>query len=480
MPFNKNARILVHNRGKKPVKIRYTIGYQAVESQPENTGTFHAGWRREKSCATFDYPALECKGTGKFVGMALFVDNVYGGLWDEGDEKIFVDGEKFPSYFGTGTGDYFGDAWGIDVFECPFHGCSLKKGTKQSCYRWHISDPVPFASKFRFTIENYLADDPVKNDYASIAYWYQQPGGSDFFTKPSEQACLPRILSKVRGALEAEELYPEDKLPQGVRIVQDENLDYELSAGAGLELIGKAGSFFYLPLKVPRRDLYRVNMVSAPGQKARTFSLSVDDRPLKDKILLEKGRVLLKAELRGAGKNARLILDYFELEPVRKFITKWVVIGPFENPDTKGLSIAFPPEKEQKLDRSKTYPGISGNPVAWKAVETDADGRVNLVDHMKPNNLGVAYACAVVTCPEAMETDLYVGSDDGVKIWINGAVVHEHRVDRGLVPDEDEVAVNLNQGANRILVKVDQGGGEWGFCLRLRDERDVLVYGVEE
>jgi hypothetical protein len=52
-------------------------------------------------------------------------------------------------------------------------------------------------------------------------------------------------------------------------------------------------------------------------------------------------------------------------------------------------------------------------------------------------------------------------------------------VDRGLQPDQDTVAVNLKKGANSVLVKVDQGGGDWAFCLRFRDPEDVLEYGVE-
>ena len=91
----------------------------------------------------------------------------------------------------------------------------------------------------------------------------------------------------------------------------------------------------------------------------------------------------------------------------------------------------------------------------------------------------MAYAFATVTSTSALETDLYVGSDDGIKIWINGRVVHENRVDRGLAVDEDGVVVKLEKGINRILVKVDQGVVAWGFCLRFRDDHDELVYGLE-
>jgi hypothetical protein len=137
----------------------------------------------------FDYPFLECAGRGRFVGAAQFVHNIVGGWWGEGDEKVYVDGEKFPSTFGTGSEDYYGDAWGIRWFSNPYAGCPYTSSSKtlgqvQSCYRWHISDHIPFEKSFKITIENYAAKKPAdapKNDYSSVAYWYQLPGGTDFF-----------------------------------------------------------------------------------------------------------------------------------------------------------------------------------------------------------------------------------------------------------------------------------------------------------
>ena len=67
-----------------------------------------------------DWIMLRTEGRGRFCGVSLHVWNPRGGWWGEGDEKFFVDGEKFPSTFGTGSEDYFGYAWGCpSLFQKP-------------------------------------------------------------------------------------------------------------------------------------------------------------------------------------------------------------------------------------------------------------------------------------------------------------------------------------------------------------------------
>ena len=67
-----------------------------------------------------DWTMLKTEGRGRFCGVMLHVWNPRGGWWGEGDEKFFVDGEKFPSTIGTGSEDYFGYAWcDPDLFQTP-------------------------------------------------------------------------------------------------------------------------------------------------------------------------------------------------------------------------------------------------------------------------------------------------------------------------------------------------------------------------
>ncbi len=98
---------------------------------------FYAGWRGEYPMATrpfFDWNYITLKGRGVYVGDTLTVMNPVDRWWGEGDETIWVDGENFPSIFGSGTEDYYGDSWGglrTDFFEHPFHA-QVRKYLRQA------------------------------------------------------------------------------------------------------------------------------------------------------------------------------------------------------------------------------------------------------------------------------------------------------------------------------------------------------------
>jgi hypothetical protein len=170
---------------------------------------FHAGWRREYPNQVFDWPILQATGRGRFVGAALSIWNPVREWWGEGDEKVWVDGEKFPSWFGTGSEDYFGYAWGSSqLFSHALHAQSLCEGPGNSNYtslnRWHIADNIPFQHSFLITIENYGKD----KDYAAMAYWYQAPGGTHFFGRrlPVRELHPARRVFRLANALEGESL----------------------------------------------------------------------------------------------------------------------------------------------------------------------------------------------------------------------------------------------------------------------------------
>jgi HEAT repeat protein len=148
----------------------------------------------------------------------------------------------------------------------------------------------------------------------------------------------------------------------------------------------------------------------------------------------------------------------------RGCLTQWRVSEPF--PDV--------PEGEQGQAQGRAELGehpfgsdVAAHAARWRVVSSaDPDGVVDLAALLDPDQDVVAYAYGELASPLAREAQLLVGSDDGVAIWINGARVHSHRVSRGLTPDEDRVPVTLREGTNSILVKVAQGGGDWGFCVR--------------
>jgi len=85
-------------------------------------------------------------------------------------------------------------------------------------------------------------------------------------------------------------------------------------------------------------------------------------------------------------------------------------------------------------------------------------------------NNKVAYAYGEMQAPKAMQALILFGSDDGASVWVNGQRVHRIQSIRAVDPNSDRFEVPLLAGTNRILVKVDNGGGGWGFALRIFDE----------
>jgi hypothetical protein len=126
MPYQKSGKISVVNLGENPVEIQLNA-VVGDYSWDENSMYFNAAWRGEYPVPTrpfSDWNYVTLKGRGVYVGDALTIMNPVERWWGEGDEKIWVDGEDFPSIFGTGTEDYYGYSWGgrsTDFYEHPFH-----------------------------------------------------------------------------------------------------------------------------------------------------------------------------------------------------------------------------------------------------------------------------------------------------------------------------------------------------------------------
>ena len=73
---------------------------------------------------------------------------------------------------------------------------------------------------------------------------------------------------------------------------------------------------------------------------------------------------------------------------------------------------------------------------------------------------------------------LELGSDDGIKVWLNGQVVHANNATRPCTPNQDKAKVKLKQGENTLLIKITQGGGQWTTCCRLRAPDGKELPGV--
>ncbi len=183
--------------------LRFRAGYHLVKGQPTRPFSEHR--------------VLAARGRGRLVGCSLLVRNPTRVWWGEGDEKIYVDGEEAPSWFGTGTEDYFGYAWCDPTpFEAPFHAqvqCEgpINYGFTQ-LHRTHVLDSVPFQRALRFDLERWHWVPDAVVDYETVAYWYGDAGATSGLPPvPSveerqlEHLPVPRMRI-VAGALEGETL----------------------------------------------------------------------------------------------------------------------------------------------------------------------------------------------------------------------------------------------------------------------------------
>lgn len=155
------------------------------------------------------------------------------------------------------------------------------------------------------------------------------------------------------------------------------------------------------------------------------------------------------------------------------YITAWEVSGPYAEEGKNAGKLfeeAFPPEKgEGQWHIMPVGVDIEHSPAFVADFQTVADNARECV----------AYLRTTVTSPAAQEALLEVGSNDGVKVWLNGQVVDSVNVGRSLVPGQDKVKVQLKEGANALLVAVYQQGGQWGACARLRAADGNPLPGVK-
>ena len=214
MPFQVSARITVTNDGPGMVgAFYYYVDWQQMEELPADTANFHAMYRQEFPAVSGKrYLIADISGAGHYVGTVLSVRQHLASWWGEGDDFWFIDGDTEPSLRGTGSEDYFCDAWGLREMSTPYYGAPLMEGyeplSRTTCYRWHITDPVNFKESLRLEIEHmgvtFKEDGSVRSgfeeradDFSSGAFWYQVEPHKPFQPLPEAKARLYEDWSKL-------------------------------------------------------------------------------------------------------------------------------------------------------------------------------------------------------------------------------------------------------------------------------------------
>jgi len=172
-------------------------------------------------------------------------------------------------------------------------------------------------------------------------------------------------------------------------------------------------------------------------------------------------RHFLIASLRDLG------IDMFDAPREAGAVCMWHLLGPVPWDDDHPMDARLVKEPKVSVEREHS---IVGKDMAWERyVTVHPKGMVDLAGRYGPHDSHAAYAYAEVELPKAGEVLLHIGSNDGFKCWFNGDEAARFDGGRVYAPDQDTVKVNAHQGVNKILLKVTQLGGGWGFGVRLTD-----------
>lgn len=232
MPFEKECTITLHNFGNQDVAIsNASVSYNKWKW---DNRSMHFGTTWQQYTHVYPGPFDEAldlnfatlKGKGVYVGDGVALFNTAHAWWGEGDEKVYVDGEKFPSHIGTGTEDYYGYAWcRPETFtDHPFIAQPLGTGSFDPEYsvntRMRALDGIPFAKSIQFDMELWHWAK-TKVNYAPVAFWYMVPGGqkptADDIAGAKEPVAMKRsdiYSDQVQLTLEGENMIPVN-LPNG-------------------------------------------------------------------------------------------------------------------------------------------------------------------------------------------------------------------------------------------------------------------------
>lgn len=187
MPFKKSAKVTLFNTGEVTAAILLKVN-ATKWAWDANSMYFHADWKNEDNVPIkqsekdkpADWELIGIKGKGVFIGDALAVYNHSHKWYGEGDQKYWVDGETFPSEFGTGTEDYYNTSWApVVLYQTPFANAPRADNPDSYGYntftRTRNLDAVPFTKSFIYTLET-LGWENNSSDFAPTTYWYGVKG----------------------------------------------------------------------------------------------------------------------------------------------------------------------------------------------------------------------------------------------------------------------------------------------------------------
>jgi hypothetical protein len=150
---------------------------------------------------------------------------------------------------------------------------------------------------------------------------------------------------------------------------------------------------------------------------------------------------------------------------------EWYLVGKFPGARNELYNQEFGPEENSDLDQ--VYEGGK----KWEAHPEWMDGEPHLFDG---NEVEVNYVQRSIESSQDMELLAYVGSDDGLHLWLNDELIFENDADRGLEPNQEFIPLSLKKGKNKVMLKINNLGNPQGYFFSLLPDDDVYRIEMEK
>ncbi len=288
-------------------------------------------------------------------------------------------------------------------------------------------------------------------------------------------------------------------------LVKQESDGYRLEKyrDAGIDIDGghvalnakSSGAAIHQKIEVPYKNVYKISAILTRGPEYGHVELTVNGTKVGQPYdcyhpeliagtLVTFGVIPLnqgdnQIVLKSVGKSNQATgykvgIDSYQVLHASPFVRRYMVLGPFPKTDATVPSVS----SEKSLNLNETDKGVEGKTIRWREAETRTSGMLDLRAKIGMNTGVVGYAVTYVYAPKAMDTVLLLGSDETVKVWLNGTEIHKKRVYRRITPDADTIPCRLKAGWNEVVCSVEQNSWTWALYLRFTDAEGVLKYNT--
>jgi hypothetical protein len=195
MPFSSRAHFVLANDSEQKYSssVAWGIDYESDPAFASEPSRLHAAWNRSNPTSHAKHRILEVSGRGQYIGNFLQVTTTYKGWWGEGDTDFEIDGKKVKH--SPGTEDEYGSTWTFGhTYSYLYSGYLQMNGGKNRMYRWYLPNPVRFQKSLNVEIQDQRDEGGQvhsKDDFTSVAFWYQQGAAAAPALPPYEERIAP-------------------------------------------------------------------------------------------------------------------------------------------------------------------------------------------------------------------------------------------------------------------------------------------------